>query len=376
MSNKQEALIHYPTVLEVNTAAITHNFRFFRKLLKPKTKIMAMIKASAYGNGAVEIGRLIQKEGLAEYISVAYISEGVELREAGIELPIMVLNPNPENFESLVKNCLEPEIHHIDHLIAFNSFLVKEKLDSSAYPIHLKINTGMNRLGIDPNHSTELLKILIKSKACRVKSLMTHLSASGTAEEDEYSLSQLKTFETFYQKVKKQLPHDSMLHALNSNGIYRFPNYHYDMVRLGIGMYGASDLPELTKKLKPICRFQTKVSQVLDLKKGESIGYSRAGKMSKDGKIATLSVGYADGFSRSLGNGNWKVEINGKLYPTIGDICMDLCMIELGNDDVKAGDEVTLFGGKKSIHDYTEALGTISYEAMCRIGERVERRIV
>lgn len=376
MDKKGKPLLQSPTILEIHADAIAHNFRFFRQLLQPKTKIMAMIKASAYGNGAIEIGQLIQRNKLAEYIAVAYVAEGAALREAGVELPIMVLNPHPENFNALVTHCLEPEIHDLEHLEAFNTFLTKENMNESAYPVHLKINTGMNRLGIDPNHSSECVNTLSKCNAVRIKSIMTHLSASGTAEEDEYSLDQLQSFESFYQKIKPSLPEEVFLHALNSNGIYRFPKYHYDMVRLGIGMYGASALVHLKEKLRPICVFKTKVTQVLSLQKGDTIGYSRAGEMSKDGKIATLSVGYADGFSRTLGNGNWQVEINGKLYPTIGNVCMDLCMLDIGNDKVKAGDTVILFGGKKSIHDYAEALETISYEAMCRIGERVERIMV
>lgn len=368
--------VQSPTIIEISREAIIHNFQFFRHLLKDSTQIMAMIKASAYGNGATEIAKLIEEEKLAEYIGVAYVSEGIELRAAGVELPIMVINPSKDNFKAVVENCLEPEIHHIDQLFAFQSYLEKENLTSSAYPVHLKVNTGMNRLGIDPLEINELISVIEKSSACSVKSLMTHLSASGTAEEDEYSLRQLEIFEDFYRKLKNYLPNDVKLHALNSNGIYRFKNHHYDLVRLGIGLYGASALDDLKDSLKPICKFKTQVTQVLKLKKGESIGYSRAGIMPEDGYIATLSVGYADGFSRSLGNGNWEVEINGQLYPTIGNICMDLSMIYLGKQPLELGTEAILFGGKKSIHEYSEALGTISYEAMCRIGERVERRMV
>jgi len=362
--------------LEICLANVAHNFNFFKRLVPQETQVMAMIKASAYGNGAIGLAKFIEEKKFASYLGVAYVEEGIELRRAGIRLPIMILNPNKENFHLMIKYCLEPEMHHLEHLNSFEKVLKTEGLESGSYPVHLKVNTGMNRLGFDIVDLPGLIYLLKEKKGWSVRSIMTHLSASSSIADEAYTLRQFQQFNQIWEELRAYLPADCWRHALNSNGIFRFPKFHYQMVRLGIGMYGDAAVPELRQKLKDIAVFKTQITQSRKVLSSETIGYSRAGRIEQDANIATIAVGYADGFSRSLGNGHWHVEINDKLYPTIGNVCMDMCMINLGNDEYKDGQEVILFGGKRSIHQYAEAMGTITYEAMCRVGTRVERVLV
>ena len=365
------------TELLISWKAVEHNLNYFRSLLKPSTKLMLMVKANAYGNGAEEIVKRIEKENLCDYLSVAYLDEGIALRKAGIELPIMVLNPSITHWEQMVFHCLEPEIHNLTALQSFNTFLSSnDSLKNSDYPIHLKLNTGMNRLGFDSSDLDDVIKLLQEHPSFRVKTVMSHLSSAGMPEEDIFTHSQLEKFDEMTKRLQRVLPNSVSRHILNSYGIARFPEYQLDMVRLGIGLYGGAPIPELNRNLQSICQLKTKVTSFRRLKKGASIGYSRAGKASEDTNIATLSIGYVDGLPRSLGNGNWKVEINNKLYPIIGNVCMDLTMIELGNDSAEVGDEVFIFGRQQTIFDFAKARNTIAYEVMTSIGERVRRRVV
>ncbi len=376
MSNSPSiCLSNNASILEISSAHLIHNLKFFSQQLKNETKIMAVVKASAYGNGATAIAQLIEKEGLAAYFAVAQTQEGIQLKQAGVKLPIVILNPRTEEFSLILKYNLEVEINHLAQLQSLEKVLSKE-LSIPSCSIHLKFNTGMNRLGFEKADLTDLITILKDEKKWRVKSIMTHLSASNLRTEDAYTLNQFKCFDAIWEELKAYLPSDCMRHALNSNGIVRFPEFQYDMVRLGIGMYGGSSVKEILKQTKEIGVFKSKILQTRRVSKGATMSYSRSGKVSKETHIATVAVGYADGFSRILGNGNWEVEINGKLYPTIGDICMDLTLVDLGEDAYKDGEEVILFGGKKSIHQYAKAMNTITYEAMCRIGTRVKRILI
>jgi alanine racemase len=359
--------------LEVSAAAVRHNIGFFRQMLRKETGIMLVVKASAYGTGSIEIAQLVETENLVEYLAVADVDEGIELRKAGVKLPILILNPARSAFAEMIEHCLEPELHHISLLLDFEAFLLSSKLQDGNYPVHLKLNTGMNRLGFDKG-DMEQLKTLIKgARGWEVRSVMTHLSSSGDKAEDDFSNRQLTEFEQGIKELRPIIPSKAWFHALNTDGIFRFPMHHYQMVRLGIGLYGASSLPEIKSQLKGICRFTCRVSQCRKVAANSSIGYGRKGRTTKSTNIATLAIGYADGFNRALGEGNWKVEINGKLYPTIGSICMDICMVELGEDWYEPQTEVILFGGQKSIHDYAEAMGTITYEALTSISARVKR---
>jgi len=359
--------------LHVSASAIRHNISYFRSLLQENTGIMLVVKASAYGNGANDIAKLAEEEKLVEYLAVADVDEGVKLRKAGIHLPILILNPARTAFEEMVHHCLEPEIHQLELLIDFESYLKSAGLDSGNYPVHLKINTGMNRLGFDLNDLPQLKKLIKIAEAWEVRSVLTHLSCSGDESEDDFSFGQLNQFEEALSELKPLLPRSCFFHALNTDGIQRFPDHHYQMVRLGVGLYGASALKELRKNLKEVNHFVCRITQVRTVEANASIGYGRKGKTKEKTNIATLALGYADGFPRKLGQGNWQLEIDGKLYPTIGSICMDLCMIDLGNDWYPPQTKVTIFGGIKGIQDYAEALETISYEAMTNISARVKR---
>ncbi|MEQ8908334.1 MAG: alanine racemase [Vicingaceae bacterium] len=362
--------------LMVSASAIRHNLSFFRQLLAKETGIMLVVKASAYGNGALEIAQLVQEEKLVEYLAVADVDEGIELRKAGIELPILILNPSRLAFQELVEYCLEPEIHHLSLLVDFEAYLCAAKLNQGNYPVHLKFNTGMNRFGLELNELEQVKSLIKNRKGWEVRSVMTHLSCSGDPSEDEFSLKQLSLFKEVVESLKTLLPDSCFFHPLNSDGIFRFPEHHYQMVRLGIGVYGATSVPALKKQLKPVCRFTCRISQTRKVKKGASIGYGRKGMAEKDTNIATLAIGYADGLNRNLSDGRWQVEINQKLYPIIGTICMDITMVDLGDDWYEPQTEVTIFGGVNDIHEYAKAQGTITYEAMTNISARVKRMLI
>ncbi|MAY83652.1 MAG: alanine racemase [Flavobacteriales bacterium] len=366
----------HQTELQISLSAMRDNLNTFISFLKPETEIMLMLKAAAYGHGSTELAKLYEKEERISYYAVAYADEGVRLREAGIEKNILVLNPSSNAFEDIIHHCLEPEIHNLVLLNEFVEFLKSKKHGMAPYPIHLKFNTGMNRLGFDEGEIGQLKEILSNNELIRVRSIMTHLSSTNLPEEDEYSQAQLDAFSRIIDATKTLHQSDTFFHCLNSNGIFRFPNHQYDLVRLGIGFYGTSTVAELSEKIKPSSRFVSRVCQIRKVEKGDSISYSRSGRAPDDTRIATLSLGYADGFNRFSGNGRWQVEINGQLFPTIGNICMDLSMVDIGDADIKVGDEVVIFGGKKSIYEYADLLGTITYEVMCAIGPRVKKVVV
>ena len=361
------------TILEVSWKAIVHNLNYFKSTLKENTKIMLMVKASAYGYGAIPIAKKIDQLKLANYLGVATIDEGIELRNAGIELPIMVQNPSFSNWKMLVEHCLEPIIHNVDGFESFNHYLNQNNIE---YPIHIKVNTGMNRLGFNISELDELLKLLKASNYCKASSILTHLSSSGNYDEQEFTLNQLNSFEDFIKQIKGHFQNHVITHSLNTDGINTYTQFQQEMVRIGIGLFGASENQLLKQKLIPAAIFKSKVVSTRRVKKGETVSYNRSGKVFKDTNIAVLSLGYADGFPRKLGNGKWEVEINGKLFPTIGAICMDLCMLNIGDEMVNIGDDAIIFGKSKSIFDYADALETITYEAVTFIGKRVKRVLV
>lgn len=363
------------TELRISKKALDHNLKVFEDLLLPSTKIMLIIKADAYGHGAKLIAQQYENNERIGYFATTYIHEGIELRENGIHKPILILNPDPAAFDVMVEHCLEPEIHNFELLNAFIAYLKNNKTEGSPYPIHLKFNTGMNRLGFEKSQLPDLTELMNSQNSVATKSIMTHLSSAHAAEEDDYSRMQLSLFDEIIEKSKSIQNENTFFHALNSSGIFRFPNNQYQMVRLGIGFYGNSSIADLKLKLKSPLSFISKVCDVRKVEKGASISYSRSGRASKDTQIATLALGYADGFNRLLSNGNWEVEINGQLFPTIGNICMGLSMLDIGDAKVNVGDEAIIFGGINSIYDYAEELQTITYEVMCSIGPRVSRQI-
>lgn len=356
------------TVLEVNFEAITHNLEKYRKRLKPSTKLMVMVKAFAYGVGVNEIAHLLQYHKV-DYLGVAYLDEAIELRKKGITLPVMIMNPEIKNFPLLEAFELEAEVYSLAMLRQF--------LENTENPpgIHLKLETGMHRLGFEAEDLPALLAILKANPQLRVKGIFTHFSSSDDEKEDTYTHSQAEKFEEMAGAIIKTLGYRPALHALNSSGIVRWPQYQWDMVRLGIGLYGHDSSHTLTD-LRPISTLTTRISQIKKVKKGDTIGYSRNGIAEKDGAIATLAIGYADGYSRVFGNGNAYVLINGQKAHTIGNVCMDMTMVDVTGLDAKEGDEVIVFGEKPTITDLAAWAGTIPYEILTNVSQRVKRVFV
>lgn len=361
----------HDTVLEINLKALVDNVNFFKSKLRPGTKLMAMIKANSYGTGSFEIAQTLEHQKI-DYLGVAYADEGVELRKAGITLPIMVMNPEQSSYSSIIDFKLEPEIYSLRVLDLFVQTL-KEKSITEAYPIHLKIDSGMNRLGFRREQIEELIQKLKSEKSVVIKSVFTHLATADVQEEKAFAKEQLNIFDEVYDKICSELNILPVKHALNSPGIIYFPDHQYDAVRLGIGMYGISDEEETQKQLKNVVTFKTVISRISEIEAGETVSYGRRFKADRKTRIATLPVGYADGIRRSLGNGNGNVNVHGKLVPIIGTVCMDMLMLDVTNCPCKEGDEVIIFGENPSISEVAEQMGTIPYEVLTSISSRVKR---
>ena len=355
----------HTTRLEINLDAIVHNLNMYRSFLKRETRLMVMVKAFSYGGAAFEIANLLQYHQV-DYLAVAYADEGVMLRQHGIRIPILVLNPSPNSYELMAEYQLEPEIYSLAMLEDW------ARLSHNELPIHIKLDTGMHRLGFMHNEITPLCDFLKEQPQVKVKSVFTHLVASEDPVEDKFSRQQIHQYQFMYDQLVAAIGYSPMRHALNSAGILRFPKYQMDMVRLGLGLYGV-DITENVSDLQPISQLKTTISQIKHLEAGESIGYNRAGKVVKPKTIATLAIGYADGLDRRLGNGKLKVWIHGKPAPTIGNICMDMTMVDVSRLDARVGDEVVIFGKEQHVKVLAEAMGTIPYEVLTGISERVKR---
>ena len=364
----------HTTALEINLNHLIDNFNYYKSILKPKTKLMIMVKAFSYGSGTHEIANILEYYH-ADYLAVAYTDEGISLRKQGITLPIMVLNPEPSSFDSFVRFDLEAEIFSLRLLRLFISHLksLKNSEKNRSYRIHLKLDTGMKRLGFEPSELPEVVHLLSTEPSIEVASIFSHLAASDEEEQDDFTQEQFRRFSEMDNYLKSNLKAPYMRHILNSSGILRFPDQQFEMVRLGIGLYGVSNTEEHKKHLKPAHRLIAHISQIKNIKKGETIGYGRRGVMPKDGKTATVSIGYADGISRALGNGQWKVAINGQLAPTMGSICMDMIMVNITDISAEEGDEVIIIGPDNNIYEIAEAQKTIPYEILTGIGKRVKR---
>jgi len=359
---------NHRTVLEINMENILHNLNYYRSLLKKSTKIMVMVKAFSYGSGSFEIASWLQHQKV-DYLGVAYVDEGIELRKSGINLPIMVMNPNFESFRQLIEYKLEPEIYSFSALNEFNK--TAQKYTVNPYPVHIKIDTGMRRLGFDVTETTLLIENLKISKFVKVQSVFSHLVASDEPQQDDFTKKQITDFKNTARKISKAINYSFDRHILNSSGIERFRNAQFEMVRLGIGLYGIS--PNNQDKLKNVSTLKTHISQIKEVKAGETVGYSRKGKIKKDTRVAILPIGYADGLNRKLSNGKGKVLINGKLAPFIGNICMDMSMINLKNILAKEGDEVIIFNEQLTVSQLAKLIGTIPYEVFTSISGRVKR---
>lgn len=360
------------SVLEINLQYLIENINVYRSLLKPTTKLMCMVKANSYGTGSFEVANMLQNNGV-DFLGVAIADEGKELREAGITVPIIVMNPEQSSYSTLIDYQLEPEIYSLRVLKLFIQKL-QEKQISTAYPIHLKMETGMNRLGFHEDDFDELIAILKNNSQVEVRSIFTHLATADMPEEADYVNYQLNRFDDSYATISEALDIKPIKHALNSPGIVAYSDHQYDMVRLGIGMYGYSEYTDFMQKyLKPVVRFKTVISQISEIEIGETVSYGRRFTAEKHTKIATLPVGYADGIRRSLGYGKGKVGINGQLATITGTICMDMMMVDVTDIPCKEGDEVTIFGDSPTIADVTKWLETIPYEVLTSVSHRIKR---
>ena len=361
----------HTTILELNLQSIIHNLNVYKSLLKPGTKMMAMVKAASYGSGTYEIANTLQYHHI-DYLAVAYTDEGVELRKEGIIAPIMVMNPEADAFPIMFDHQLEPEIYSLKLLKALVKYSLSD-VDQQQFPIHIKLDTGMHRLGFEKEALNEMLDIMKHNPQIKVRSAFSHFAASDNPKEDEFTRSQIQKFEDFAKLISGQLGFMPMRHISNSVGIIRFPEAGFDMVRLGLGLYGIDSSGLIQNKLQNVSTLKTTISQVRYLKKGDMVGYSRRGLLTRDSVIATIGIGYADGFPRALGNGKGTVLVNNVEVPVIGDVCMDMSMIDVTGLEVQEGDEVIIFGANFPVQQMAQKLETIPYEVLTGISQRVKR---
>jgi alanine racemase len=364
----------HETVLEINLNAVIHNLNLFRSRLKPTTKLMVMVKAFSYGSGSFEIANVMQFHRV-DYLAVAYADEGVELRKAGITLPIMVMNPEEQSFDAMISYKLEPDIYSFRILNHFTEALKRRSVDSSntKFAVHIEVDTGMHRLGFDKDELNELIMRLKNNKYIKIASIFSHLVASDEANQDAYTKSQVDTFTEIATTLQSHFNYPILRHILNSSGILRFPEAQLDMVRLGIGLHGIASTPHEQRQLQMVASLKTTISQIKHVKAGDTIGYSRKGVAQKDMVIGTVGIGYADGLNRKLSNGVGKMLVLGNEVPIVGSICMDMTMIDITGLQAKEGTEVIVFGQDYSIIDIASALDTIPYEVLTGVSERVKR---
>ena len=364
--NRLQRKVH-STVMEIDLGALVHNLNFFKSRLKPATKIMVMVKAFAYGSGSPEVANVLQYHKV-DYLGVAYVDEGVELRKNNIMLPIMVMNPSEDSFDTLLGYNLEPEIYNFK---IFHALL--QYLGNRSCSIHLKLDTGMHRLGFEKNDLPALIQLLKQNPNIHVASIFSHLAGADDAGHDAFSNHQGDQFKQYADLISASLPDKPLYHILNSGGILRLSHLQFDMVRLGIGLYGVDPTKDDFKDLQPVATLKTIISQIKDIPKGESIGYGRKGFAEKDLKLATIAIGYADGFSRRLSQGIGEVLINGNRAKVIGNVCMDMTMVDITGLEAKEGDEVIIFGNELPIQMMAEKINTIPYEILTNVSERVKR---
>jgi Alr-MurF fusion protein len=365
------ALKAHKTVLEINLNALVHNLHVFTKKLKPNVKIMAMVKASAYGNGSDEVARLLEFHKV-DYLAVAYADEGIDLRNAGVKLPIMVMNPEEASFDALRRFDLEPEIYSLNLLKNYVDFV--KNTEGPLFKIHLKLDTGMHRLGLESIDIQQVISFLNENKKIKVASVFTHLAATESAEHDGFTAQQVTRFEVLYAQVTEGVGYKPMRHVLNSSGITRHAGYQFEMVRLGIGLYGVDGSGDFESRLQVVQTLKATISQIRNVSQKETVGYSRRGLLDRDSRIATISIGYADGLLRGAGNGHFSVALHGKRAPIVGSVCMDMTMIDVTDiPEAVEGDDVEIFGNQIPVQALAKVLNTIPYEIFTTISERVKR---
>jgi len=361
----------HQTVLSINLSALTHNLNVFRGELKPGVKTMAMVKAFAYGSGSYEIASLLQYAGV-DYLAVAYTDEGIGLRKAGIKMPIMVMSPDASSFDRMIAWKLEPELFNFRSAESFVK--IARTLQVEKYPVHIKLDTGMHRLGFNLSDMEQLASFINENPAVQVTSIFSHLAASDDPNEDKYTARQGQLFESMSGALMQRLAHKPMRHLCNSAGIVRHPDLQFDMVRLGLGLYGVDSSMVLQNKLQQISILRTSIAQVRDVPAGDNIGYGHHTIAPHDMRIATICIGYADGYPRSLGFGKAHVLIHAKTAKTVGSICMDMCMVDITDiPEAREGDDAVIFGAGLTVTQVAHWAGTISYEIMTSISQRVKR---
>lgn len=361
----------HETVLEINLDALAQNYHHYKNKLSPHVKMMVMVKASGYGAGAVEVARVLEF-CKADYLGVAYVDEGISLRQSGVSLPIMVMNSELNALDRMIDFNLEPEIYSERSLRAFLHALEK-KNRNAPYPIHIKLDTGMKRLGFEKHQISPLIELLKNNKNLFVKSIFTHLVATDNPNHDAFTKTQLNLFEALASQVEKAIGYSAIKHAANTSGIERFENAQYGMVRLGIGIYGVSNDPNEQQHLNTVGILKTTISQIKTLQKGESVGYNRNYIAESEIKIATIPLGYADGLRRNLSNGKWSIKVNGQQCPIVGNVCMDMTMIDITHVAASEGDEAIIFDNAESLNGLAKACDTIPYEILTSIPSRVKR---
>jgi Alr-MurF fusion protein len=358
------------TVLEINLDAVTHNLNYFRDKIGQQTKIMVMVKAFAYGSGSTEVANLLQFHGV-DYLAVAYTDEGVSLRQNGIYLPIMVMNPSPSDFEQLIAYSLEPEIYSLNILKQFSEYIDNQKISSK---IHLKLDTGMHRLGFEPEQMDELIQTLKSNPNLWISTIFSHLAAADESKFDDFTKHQVADFVEMSNKISEAIGYVPSRHLANSAGIARFPEARLDMVRLGVGLYGLAAKPEDQENLQTVGTLKTVISQIKHIKSSETVGYGRRGALERDTKTATIAIGYADGFDRRFSGGVGEVLIQGQRCKVIGNVCMDMTMVDITDvPHVQEGDDVVIFGKDLTIMELAQKINTIPYEIMTSVSERVKR---
>ncbi len=359
-----------PARLEINAAALRFNLQYFRNLLKPSTQILAVVKANGYGCGSSYIGKILEQEHI-DYLCVAYLQEGIALRKVNIKSPILILFPQIESLDQLIAHHLEPNLYSLSSLKAFINALKKTKKVN--YPIHLKLNTGMNRLGFTKDEIPQLQSILRQEKNIMVKSICTHFASSGEDRDREFTKTQIDRYINLYNALTSVLDYSPKKHVSNTSGIINYPEYQFDMVRLGLGLYGFGNDAQVTHHLKLVPRLKTNIFQLQYLQKGETVGYNRAFTTKTQSTIAIIPLGYSDGLDRRLSNHVGCVFINGKKAPIVGMVCMDMTMVDVTDIACKVGDEVIIFDHQDHILEMAKNLDTISYEIITTISPRIER---
>ncbi len=363
---------NHVSVLEISGNALEHNLQYFKNRLHQKTKILAVVKAFGYGSDANKVAYFLKDK--VDYFAVAYAHEGTSLRKTKITTPILVLHPQIQNFEEITRNQLEPSIYNLKTLNAFLTHAQEKGINS--YPIHLKFNTGLNRLGFSKDNIPKIMEIICSTKHVKIKSILSHLAASEDNNERDFTLNQLQNFKEIINQIYDYLDYTPMAHTLNTSGVINYPEAQFDMVRIGIGLYGFGNNKKETSQLKNSHILKSIISQIHIVKKGETVGYNRAFKAFKNTTIATIPIGHADGLSRRLGKGKGHITIHNQRAPIIGNVCMDMIMVDITNIKCTEGDHVFIFKTQEDILTISSISETISYEILTLISQRIKRILI